>query len=255
MRTDRLAATCLALLASAALAQDAPPPPDAPGAPQDTPPQPAKPATPPRVPFSGTADELAAKFPQVVRVADYGRSAGGKPLRLVTVSAAKDTEFEWAALVVAHLSGLRPGDESSLALDVAARLAERAEDLPPRTAFRFAIDGNPDAATAADRESPRSGNATPTDDDRDGDVGEDAPDDLDADGRIGWMRIPDPAGEFAADVPAKPDAAPARADVATGTPAAWRLVPEGRDADGDGLWNEDGPGGVDVSRNFTVGFE
>ena len=32
-------------------------------------------------------------------------------------------------------------------------------------------------------------------------------------------------------------------------------MPEGRDDDGDGAWNEDGPGGVDLARNFTWRFE
>ena len=31
--------------------------------------------------------------------------------------------------------------------------------------------------------------------------------------------------------------------------------PEGRDDDGDGRYNEDGPGGVDLNRNFPVGWK
>jgi len=42
----------------------------------------------------------------------------------------------------------------------------------------------------------RTGNATVTDDDRDGKTNEDAPDDLDADGKITWMRIESPIGEY-----------------------------------------------------------
>jgi hypothetical protein len=46
-----------------------------------------------------------------------------------------------------------------------------------------------------------------------------------------------------------------KADVAKGLLPTHRLVLEGRDDDGDGAWNEDGAGGVDVARNFTWRFE
>ncbi len=84
------------------------------------------------------------------------------------------------------------------------------------------------------------------------------------------MRVPDLAGDLSVTVPmpdatapdaAAPDAAtpaasaPERADPAKGKPATHRLALEGRDDDGDGRWNEDGPGGVDLSRNFTWRFE
>jgi hypothetical protein len=61
------------------------------------------------------------------------------------------------------------------------------------------------------------------------------------------MRFPDPAGEV--------DASMEKADAAKGKQAEYRLVLEGRDDDGDGVWNEDAPGGVDVARNFTWRFE
>jgi hypothetical protein len=239
------AATGLALLALAAAvaaAQDAPPP---------TPPAPAPP--PPAEHFAGTADDLAAKFPQSVRVTQVGRSAGGKPLRLVTVSAAAEKDVEWAALVVARLSSLRAPDEAALALDVAARLAAKAADLPPKSAFRFVVDPSPDAVF--DPFAPGVGNATPVDDDQDGAADEDPPDDLDGDGRAGWMRVPDPAGDFADEDPAKPGEGPRRADAAKGLLAKWRIVREGRDDDADGLLNEDGKGAVDVSRNFAQFFD
>jgi hypothetical protein len=247
----RVAAAALAFSAAAALAQDAPPPPPAP-----PPAPPAPPAPTPPLPdehFAGTPEELAAKHPAAVRLSEYGRSSGGKPLRLVTVSASQEPDVEWAALVVAHLSGLRPGAESALALDVAERLASHASELPPHTAFRFAIDASPDAG--GDGGAPTAGNATPVDDDQDGTRDEDPPDDLDGDGHAGWMRIPDPSGDFADEDPAKPGEGPRRADAAKGVAPKWRIVREGKDDDGDGLFNEDGKGGVDVSRNFAQFFD
>jgi len=41
-----------------------------------------------------------------------------------------------------------------------------------------------------------------------------------------------------------------RADPAKGESGGWALYTEGIDNDGDGFYNEDGPGGVDLNRNF-----
>ena len=230
-----------ALLAPAAAQDELPPAP-----PETKSDAPAAPAPPPREPFRGSADDLAAKFPALVTLGDIGRSRGGKPIRTVTVTA-PGGEATWVALVVHGVTGGRPADEEALVLDVAAKLAWDASALPAGAAFRFVLRASPDAGPA------RTGNATPTDEDRDGATDEDGPDDLDGDGVVGWMRIPDPAGAFAADD--AQSALPKRADPAKGLAAAWTIVPEGRDDDGDGLFNEDGPGGVDVGRNFAVSFE
>src|SRR5262249_30318930 len=155
---------------------------------------------------------------------------------------ADEASIEWEALLVAGLEGLRDRDETRLALDVAARLAEDADSIPPRCAVRVLVDGDPDATAYAKDARIRAGNDFAVDEDQDGDVDEDGPDDVDGDGRISWMRFPDPAGELAGDE---------RADAAKGRQPTHRLVREGRDDDGDGVWNEDGPGGVDVARNFT----
>lgn len=236
-----LAALAVGALAGLAAAQDAPPAPDTP--PKDAPSAPSPP--PPREPFRGSAEDLAAKFPQTVALGEIGRSRGGLPIRTLTVAPA--AEVSWVALVLHGVSGGRPEDEAALVLDVAARLAEDPASISEGTAFRFVLRASPDAGPV------RAGNAAPTDEDRDGATDEDPPDDLDGDGVVGWMRFPDPAGAFAAGDDAA--ALPKRADPAKGLAAAWTIVPEGRDDDGDGEWNEDGPGGVDVGRNFAVGFE
>lgn len=244
----------LALSASPARPQDgaAPAtPPQDPAPPVPRVPGPKTPDAPRRIAFAGTADDLAAKFPGVVRVADYGRSAGGAPLRIATVTSSRDADVTWSALVVARLSGLCPAEATPLAIDVAARLAERAAEIPPGVAFRFIPDASPDAGGATGR----AGNATPTDEDQDGDVDEDGPDDLDGDGRVTWMRVPDLAGAFGDEDAAKPHEGPRRADPAKGVLAKWRIVREGRDDDADGVLNEDGPGGPDVARNFASSFE
>ncbi len=94
-------------------------------------------------------------------------------------------------------------------------------------------------------------NAPPVDDDADGLVDEDPPDDLDGDGLITWMLVEDPDGRWAL----TDDGLPVKADPARGRPGLYRRELEGHDQDGDGRYNEDGPGGVDVARNFPHAFE
>ena len=62
------------------------------------------------------------------------------------------------------------------------------------------------------------------------------------------MRIPDSKGDYRIDT--KDPRIMVKADRAKGERGTHRLVPEGLDDDGDGSWNEDGPGGVRIDRNF-----
>ncbi|MES1211083.1 MAG: hypothetical protein ABUL63_01985, partial [Acidobacteriota bacterium] len=86
----------------------------------------------------------------------------------------------------------------------------------------------------------------------DGLEGEDPADDLNGDGVITAMRIPDPAGGWLADttdprVLVKADSLEQRRGV-------YRLVTEGRDDDGDGELNEDGTDGLWPDRAFPHAF-
>lgn len=113
---------------------------------------------------------------------------------------------------------------------------------------------NPDGAEAmfAAVRLDRRRNARPFDDDNDGRIDEDPPEDLNGDGVITVMREPDPSGAYMID----PDEARLmkRADPADGESGAYTLYWEGRDSDGDGFLNEDGPGGVDLNRNFQHAY-
>lgn len=87
----------------------------------------------------------------------------------------------------------------------------------------------------------------PKDDDRDGLLDEDGPDDLDVDGNICMMRIKDPLGDYKTDpednrlmIPVKP-----------GEKGEWSLLgQEGIDNDNDGRINEDSEGYFDANRNW-----
>src|SRR5690606_8922977 len=109
---------------------------------------------------------------------------------------------------------------------------------------------NPDGAEQmfATLKSFRRTNAAKFDADNDGRVDEDGPEDLNGDGFITVMRVKDPDGEYA---PLADDARlMKRADAAKGEAGGWRVYWEGTDNDHDGFINEDGPGGVDLNRNF-----
>ena len=99
--------------------------------------------------------------------------------------------------------------------------------------------------------SPRGGQR-PVDDDRDGLVDEDKPDDLDGDGHITQMRIRDPHGRWKPHpdypelmIPCKPDES-----------GQYTLLDtEGIDNDGDGKVDEDGDGYYDPNRNWPWSWQ
>lgn len=90
----------------------------------------------------------------------------------------------------------------------------------------------------------------PNDDDRDGLVDEDFPDDLDGDGNICSMRIRDPLGRLKTD----PEDPRLMIPVKPGENGEWTMLgAEGLDNDGDGRVNEDSEGFTDGNRNW--GFD
>lgn len=94
----------------------------------------------------------------------------------------------------------------------------------------------------------RRTNKRPFDDDNDGRLDEDGPEDLNKDGVITVMRVKDPNGAYIVD-PEEPRLMK-KADPKKGEKGEYALYWEGIDNDGDGFINEDGPGGVNINRNF-----
>jgi len=120
--------------------------------------------------------------------------------------------------------------------------------------FYFFPRLNPDGAEAmfAAVKDGRRTNAQPRDRDNDGRMDEDGPEDLNGDGYITVMRVPDPAGRYMVDT--ADTRAMRRADPGKGEVGAFTLYWEGIDNDGDGFINEDAPGGVDLNRNFQHAY-
>jgi hypothetical protein len=102
-----------------------------------------------------------------------------------------------------------------------------------------------DASPAGNR-----GLRRPHDDDHDGLVDEDSPEDLDGDGNICRMRKRDPNGDYKTD----PEDPRIMVKVKPGEKGEWKMLgQEGIDNDGDGRINEDSEGYVDGNRNW--GFD
>ncbi len=97
-----------------------------------------------------------------------------------------------------------------------------------------------------------SGNGRQIDNDRDGRIDENPNVDLNKDGVISQMRIKLPAGPFRSHAE-HPDLMVV-ADRTKSETGSYELFKEGLDTDQDGLFGEDGLGGVNIDRNFTFEY-
>lgn len=202
--------------------------------------------------------DLAAAWPDLVEVRSIGRSVEGRdiPVIVLTDRAAGADAAKPAFWCDGNIHGNEvQGAETCLYL--VWWLCENRERLPrvrkllAERAFYVAPSINPDGRarwfdTPGTMHSSRGG-SRPTDNDRDGRFDEDGPDDLDGDGEILEMRITCDDGEW------KPDPVEPRLMVRCepGERGRWKLIgSEGRDDDGDGRFNEDGPGGYDPNRDW-----
>lgn len=206
--------------------------------------------------FRAEVDRLDAS--ELVQVRSLGVTLGGREILVLTVGVG-DVDRKPALAVVgsvqpSHLLG------AELSLRMARRLVEQAGADPAvralldRFTFYFVPRPAPDGGEALFRRpwQEHDGNARWTDDDRDGESGEDPGEDLDGDGALTWMRVSDPQGKFLAhpgDGRVLIEANP-REDER----GVYALFPEGTDNDGDGAWNEDGSSGVEFNRNFPFQY-
>ncbi len=214
--------------------------------------------------FSEVEHQLQAwsKEHPEIQLLTLGKSAGGRPIYAVRIAAPNGVppEERPAVFVGANIAGYHNAGTEA-ALDLIQRLIERlggkdagAAALLRERTFYVAPALNPDAHDAlfTRPRARRSGNAQKVDHDRDGLVGEDPVDDLDGDGVITHLRIPDPTGGWLID-PKEPRLM-IKADGLKQRAGAFRLETEGKDDDGDGVFNEDGADGVWPDRNFPHAF-
>lgn len=193
-----------------------------------------------------------------VTATSLGQTLGGRDIHLLTLGEG-EADQKPAVLIVggavpSHLVG------SELAMRLARKLAAKADAdeagaaLLKRFTFYIIPRVSPDAAEAFFTQPwvQRDANLRDTDDDGDGRLNEDGPDDLNGDGAITMMRISDPSGEWMLH-PHDPRVL-IRAEADKNEQGAYRLLVEGLDNDKDEQFNEDGPGGTAFNRNFTFQY-
>lgn len=201
--------------------------------------------------------KMSREHPDLIRLQTLTQTEGGKSIWLLTIGTGDIPNKPALAIVggVAgdHLLG------SELALQFAEKLLDRKNDesiksLLDRVSFYVFPDMSPDAREQYFRTPryERLGNASPSDLDRDGRIGEDPYNDLNADGLITMMRVEDPTGEWMH----HPDdeRVLVKARMENGERGMYLLFSEGIDEDKDGRFNEDGEEGVFFNRNFSFNY-
>ncbi len=195
-------------------------------------------------------DSLHRANPYKTTVHRIGQSAGKRELPVLEIRSGSSnrTNRTPAVFVIGNLEGTVP-IASEATIFLAHQLIENAEARKDFTWYILAA-GNPDG-TARFFTQPLIAdgrNQSAHNDDMDDAVDEDGPDDLDGNGSITRMRVEDPAGEW---IPDETDSRlMRRADPVKGEKGIYKLYMEGIDQDGDGQYNEDGPGGTDISITF-----
>ncbi len=210
--------------------------------------------------------KLVDAYPDLLRMESVGKSVEGRDMWLLTLNNSQtgSDSSKPAMYIDANIHGNEvQGTEVVLySIWYLTKSYGRVENLTrliDRAAFYFVPMINPDGR-AHWFDDPNTmhdcrGGRRPIDNDGDGLFDEDGANDLDGDGFILQMRREDPNGrmrespeDYRLMVPVEPQT---RGDFKRYQP----LGSEGIDDDGDGLLNEDGPGGYDPNRDWPADWQ
>ena len=200
-------------------------------------------------------------YPEMTKLEEVGKSEEGRPIYALTLNNPKTgPALDKPGIYVdgnIHGNEIQGGEICLYLVDyLLGNYGKNKEvtELLDKKVFYVVPVVNPDGRWhfMKDANTPSSNRSLriPLDDDRDGLVDEDFPEDLDGDGNICTMRKKDPFGMFKTD----PEDPRLMVRIKPGEKGEWALLgEEGIDNDGDGLINEDGEGYVDPNRNW--GFD
>ena len=224
---------------------------------------------------------VAAAYPAITELREIGTSTMGRPIYVLVVSNMK-TGTTLDALVpirnpraegVKNVTPMKPymgkpghwiggsthGNEytgTEVALAMIDRLMSRYGNDPAITklvdtkTFYICPIVNPDGHfNSLEKGISQRANSALTDDDGDGKVNEDGPDDLDGDGVIAQFRYKDPQGPYVVDE-ADPRLMVRLPQGRQTTKPRYSVITEDRDNDGDKKRGEDPEAGIDINRNF-----
>lgn len=201
---------------------------------------------------------LTSKYPNLIKSKTLTQTLGGKDIWMLTLGG-QNADQKPAIAVVGGVDGKHLlGVEMAIGFAeklLASSNADSVKNLLNKQTFYVFPNMSPDATEQyfAKLKYERSGNATKTDDDRDGKLNEDGFDDLDGNGKITWMRVKDATGKYKLN-PDDPRSL-VLADANKGENGAYILLREGIDNDKDGQFNEDGEGGVSFNKNASFNYK
>lgn len=178
-------------------------------------------------------------------------SPGGEPVYVLEIG--KELKNVPAIFVAANFEGKTPlSTEGALYL---AKMLLDSASYTKNVKWLILPLPNPDATSGyfSPVRWERSVNNFKVNDDKDNQLGEDGPDDLNGDGLITQIRVEDPEGTFV--ISEKEPRLMVKADPSKGERGRFKIYQEGLDNDGDGEYNEDGPGGINVGINFPHLFK
>jgi hypothetical protein len=196
---------------------------------------------------------LTKKFPQFTQLKSVTTTAGNKNIWLLTIGTGKTVEKPAIAVIGGVEGNYVIGTELAIgfAENFLAAATDSIQKVLNKTTFYIFPNMSVDAMEQyfAKLQFEKTGNATNTDNDRDGKINEDDVDDIDANGKITVMRIESPIGEFKT----HPDDARVliKADITKGEKGKYIVLQEGIDNDKDGKTNEDGVGGIAFNSSLT----
>ncbi len=207
--------------------------------------------------------DIAAAYPDLCVLTRIGVSLEGRDLLVLTIGNSKQASMSdkpamWIDGAV-HANEIQAAETvlyTAWYLTKAYGSNRPLTELVDRCSFHLMPLVNPDNRDVwlegpATPNTQRS-NRRPVDQDRDGQIDEDGPDDLDGDGSITQMWKRDPLGRWERDVADPRIFRRVNADRPAG---GWTLLgEEGLDNDGDGAINEDPAGGDDMNRNWPAGW-
>ena len=189
-----------------------------------------------------------------------GYSRGHRPIYGIRVAqdGPVSPEKRSAILLVAGIDG-----DHLLGSEIASNIIEVLLNKDPQEVAPLLQDHvlyiipqvNPDVASRyfAEIKNNAPGNNRPVDNDHDGALDEDGGDDLNGDGFITMMRVPD-LEKATHIIDAEEPRLNKIPNAFDNEAPAFVLYSEGIDNDGDGKFNEDGQGGVHINKNFMHGY-
>jgi len=189
---------------------------------------------------------LQKENPSGIALHQIAVSPGGNEVTLIEIGS--NRSHVPAIFVGANFEGNSPlSAEGALAL---AKMVIDSSRYTQKLKWFILPQPNPDAAAAffAPVKWERTVNNLEVNNDTDDQINEDGPDDLDGNGMITLIRVEDPEGSYV--VSNKDPRLMVRADPRKGERGKFKIYPEGLDNDGDGSYNEDGPGGVNIGISF-----